>query len=133
MRTSLKDEITSELKSLLADSQKEILRLLKAKTNTNVREETDEDTENETRSFYTPTKSVRINATQNIDPCSSRNSNLPMGGSKNPENTMRVHNVLISNNFIVLNVASQIGDGTGLPDPYFCHFIYYSSNKTYLC
>ena len=32
--------------------------------------------------------------------------------SKSPENTMRVQNVLISNNFIVLNVVSQIGDGT---------------------
>ena len=73
LKTSLKDEITSELRSLLADSQKEILKLLKAKTNTNVREEPDEDTENETRSFYTPTKSVRINSTQNNDPCSSRN------------------------------------------------------------
>ena len=58
LKTSLKDEITSELKSLLADSQKETLKLLKAKTNTNVREEHDEDTENETRSFYSPTKSV---------------------------------------------------------------------------
>ena len=73
LRTSLKDEITSELKRLLADSQKEILRLLKAKTNTNVREEPDEDTENETRSFYTLTKSVRINSTQNNYPCRSRN------------------------------------------------------------
>ena len=48
LRISLKDEITSELKSLLADSRKEILKLLKVKTNTNVREEPDEDTENET-------------------------------------------------------------------------------------
>ena len=63
LKTSLKDEITSELKSLLADSQKKILKLLKAKTITNVREEPDEYTENETRSFYTPTKSVRINST----------------------------------------------------------------------
>ena len=73
LRTSLKDEITFELKCFLADSQKERLRLLKTKTNTNVREEPDEDTENETKSFYTPTKLVRINSTQNNDPCSSRN------------------------------------------------------------
>ena len=73
-KTFLKDEITSELKSLLAYSQKEILKLLKAKSNTNVREEPDEDTENEPRSFYTPTKSVRINSTQNNDPCNSRNN-----------------------------------------------------------
>ena len=74
LRTSLKDEITSELKSFLANSQKEIFRLLKAETNTNVREEPDEDTENETRSFYTFTMSVRINSTQNKDPCSSRST-----------------------------------------------------------
>ena len=69
----MKGEITSELKSRLADSQKEILKMHKAKTNTNIREEPDEDTDNETRSFYTPTKSVRLNSTQNNDPCSSRN------------------------------------------------------------
>ena len=74
LRTSLKDEITSELKSLSADSQKEILRLFEAKTNTNVREAPDEDTEIETRSFYTPTESGRINSTRNNDPCSSRNT-----------------------------------------------------------
>ena len=73
LRTTLKDEITSELENFLADSQKEISRLLKAKTNTNVREEPDEDTENEPRSFYTPTESVRINSSQNNDPCGSRN------------------------------------------------------------
>ena len=75
MKTSLKDEITSELKSLLADSREEILKLPKAKTNTNVREEPDEDTENETRNFYTPTKSVRINSTQNNESNASRNNN----------------------------------------------------------
>ena len=74
LRTSLKKEITSELKSLPADSQKEMLKLPKAKTNTNIREQPDEDTENKTRSFYTPTKSVRINSTRNNDACSSRNS-----------------------------------------------------------
>ena len=73
LKIFLKDEITSELKILLADSQKEILKLHKAKTNTNVGEGPDEDTEIETRNFYTPTKSVRINSTKNNDPCSSRN------------------------------------------------------------
>ena len=33
--------------------------------------------------------------------------------SKNPENSMKVQNVLILINFIILNVVSQIGDGTG--------------------
>ena len=75
LRTSLKDEITSELKSFLTDSQKEILRLLNAKTNTNVREEPDEEFANETRSIYTPTRVVRITSTQNNEPCNSRNSN----------------------------------------------------------
>ena len=42
-----------------------------------------------------------------------------MGYSKNSKNFMRVQNVLISNNFIVLNVVSQIGDGTGSTRPIF--------------
>ena len=82
LRTSLKDEISSELKSLSADTQKEILRPLKTKTNTNVREEPGEDTENETRSFFTPIKSVRMNSTQNTDPCSCRNSYIMSRANK---------------------------------------------------
>ena len=39
--------------------------------------------------------------------------NLSKVCSKNPENSMRVQNVLILINFIILNVVSQIGDGTG--------------------
>ena len=70
LRASLKEEITSGIKNLLAESQKEMLRLLKPET----RENAEEETENETRSFYTPTKSVRISSTQNNDPCSSRNN-----------------------------------------------------------
>ena len=74
-RASLKEEITSEIKSLLNESQKERLKLLKPKTGENMRENT-EEMENETRSFYTPTKSVRINSTQNNDPNVSRNNRI---------------------------------------------------------
>ena len=72
LRVSLKEEITSEIKNLLFESQKEMLELLKPKTRENIRDSFDEETENESRSFYTPTKSVRINSTQN-DPSTSRN------------------------------------------------------------
>ena len=72
LRVSLKEEITSEIKNLLNESQKEMLELLKPKTRENIRENFDEETENETRNFYTPTKSVRINSTQN-DPNIGRN------------------------------------------------------------
>ena len=73
LRSSLKDEITSEIKTLLLESQKEMLRLLRPETKGNVRDHVTEEPENETRSFYTPTKTVRINATQNGDPSVSRN------------------------------------------------------------
>ena len=69
LRASLKEEITSEIKNLLKESQREMLKLLKPETRENVEEET----ENETRSFYTPTKSVRI-FTQNNDTNVSRNT-----------------------------------------------------------
>ena len=73
LRASLKEEITSEIKNLLMESQKEMLELLKPKTRENARDNFDEETENETRNFYTPTKSVRINSTQN-DPNVCRNT-----------------------------------------------------------
>ena len=73
LRASLKEEITSEIKKFLVESQKEMLKLLKPETRENAKENTKEETENETRSFYTPTKLGRINSTQNNDPCSSRN------------------------------------------------------------
>ena len=60
LRVSLKDEITSDINGLLEESQKEILKLLRPKTNENTREEAEDELENETRSFYIPTKSVRI-------------------------------------------------------------------------
>ena len=70
LRASLKEEITSEIKNLLVESQKEIL---KPETRGNIRENTEEEVEEETRNFYTPTKSVRISSTQN-DPSISRNT-----------------------------------------------------------
>ena len=73
LRASLKEEITSEIKNLLAESQREMLKLLKPETRESVRINIDDETENETRSFYTPTKSVRITSTQNNDANSSRN------------------------------------------------------------
>ena len=55
LRASLKDEITSEVKTLLIEAQKELLKLLEPKTNENIREEPEDELENETRSFYTST------------------------------------------------------------------------------
>ena len=74
LRASLKEEKTSEIKNLLIESQKEMLKLLKPKTGENVRENVEEEPENETRGFYTPTKFVRINSTQNDDPSTTRNN-----------------------------------------------------------
>ena len=65
LRASLKEEITSEIKNLLIESQKEMVKLLKPETRENIRENVEEGMENETRCFYTPTRSVRINSTQN--------------------------------------------------------------------
>ena len=65
LRASLKEEITSELKNLLVESQKEMLKLLKPETRKSTRGNIEEEMENETRTFYTPTKVVRISSTQN--------------------------------------------------------------------
>ena len=70
LRASLKEEITSEIKNLLVESQKEMLKLLKPEIRGSIRENTGEEVEEETRSFYTPTKSV--SSTQN-DTNKSRN------------------------------------------------------------
>ena len=61
----MKDEIKSEIKTLLAESQREMLKLLKPETRGNIRENTEEEVEEETRNFYTPTRSVRISSSQN--------------------------------------------------------------------
>ena len=73
IRSSLKEEITSEIKTLLLESQKEMLKLLRPETRENMRDHVSEELESETRSFYTPTKTVRINSTQNEDPNIIRN------------------------------------------------------------
>ena len=76
LRASLKEENASEIKILLPESQREMLKLLRSETGENVRNNTVDETEKETRSFHTPTKIVRINSTQNNDPDTnvSRNS-----------------------------------------------------------
>ena len=51
LRVSLKEEITSEIKSQLMESQREMLKLLRSETGENVRNSTMDETENETRSF----------------------------------------------------------------------------------
>ena len=77
LRASLKDEITSEIKTLLAESQREMLKLLKPETRGSIRESTEEEVEEETRNFYTPTKSVRISSSQNDSiACRNTDSNL---------------------------------------------------------
>ena len=75
LRTSLKEEIISEIKNLLAESQRELLKMLKTKTGECGNEEDETTLESGTRSFYTPTKSVRIKSTQNNDPSTSRDAN----------------------------------------------------------
>ena len=73
LRASLKDEITSEIKNLLIESQKEMVKLLKPETRENIRENVEDGMENETRNFYTPTRSVGISSTPN-DQDISRNT-----------------------------------------------------------
>ena len=76
IRSSLKEEITSEIRALLLESQKEMLKLLGSETKENARDEASEELGNETRNLYTPTKTVRINPTQNEDPSIIRNRKL---------------------------------------------------------
>ena len=86
----MKEEITSEIKNLLIESQKEMLKLLKPETGESVREKIEEEMENEIRSFYNPTKSVRINSTKNNDPTVSRNTSYSIFSS--PALEIRVNN-----------------------------------------
>ena len=74
IRSSLKEEITSEIRTLLLESQKEMLKLLRSETKENARDEASEELGNETRNLYTPTKTVRINSTQNEDHSIIRNN-----------------------------------------------------------
>ena len=79
LRVSLKEEITSEIKNLLMESQREMLKLLRSETGENVRNSTIDETENETRSFHTPTKTVRINSTSNDDSDTYTSRNMVTG------------------------------------------------------
>ena len=72
LRASLKEKITSEIKGLLVESQKEALRLLKPKTRENENDEIGRTSESEQRNVCTPTRSVRINSILNNDPDLSR-------------------------------------------------------------
>ena len=55
LRATLKEEITLEIKGLLIESQKEQLKLLKSKAGENVRQESENTVEGDSRTFYTPT------------------------------------------------------------------------------
>ena len=74
LRPSLIEEITSKIKRLLIESQKEMMKFLRPKTGECTMEEDENDREKDTRSFYTPTKSVRIKSTH--DTSTSRNNKL---------------------------------------------------------
>ena len=76
LRASLREEIPSKIKTLLIESQKETMKFLRPKTGESTREEDESDREKDTRSFYTPTKSVGIKSTHNNDPSTSRNNKL---------------------------------------------------------
>ena len=59
--------------AVVAGPSEPVLKLLKPETRGNIKKNIEEETENETRSFYTPTKAVGLNSTQNNDPNASRN------------------------------------------------------------
>ena len=68
LRASIKKEITSKIKGLLIQSQKEVLKLLKPETKENENEEPKATSEVNPRNFHTVPKSVRINRVLNNDP-----------------------------------------------------------------
>ena len=51
LRASLKEELTSEIRGLLAESQKELLKLLRPKTNENIDDQDENTLEGEPRDF----------------------------------------------------------------------------------
>ena len=57
LRASLNAKITSEIRGLLTESQREQLKLLKPITNEKAREQDKNTIESEPREFYTPTRS----------------------------------------------------------------------------
>ena len=74
LRESLKEEITSEIKSLLLESQREMVKILKPETNKNVKEQEGNVLENAPREVYSPTKSIRCKNCLNyvMFPCSTK-------------------------------------------------------------
>ena len=76
LRASLREKITSEIKELPMESQRELVRMLKPKTKARENEENEQALQSESRNFYTPTTSVKINSTQISDPDISRNNCL---------------------------------------------------------
>ena len=78
-RASSRKDITSDIKELLMESQRELLKMLKSKTKLGENEASEQVPERKPRSFYTPTRSVKMNSTQNKNPDPSRHhSNLTM-------------------------------------------------------
>ena len=75
----MKEEIASDIKTFLLESQREQLKLLRSETGGNVRNNTVDESENETRSIHIPTKTVRINSTQNNDPGTNVSRNMVTG------------------------------------------------------
>ena len=79
LRVSLKEEITSEIKNFLMESQRKMLKLLRSETGENVKNSTKDKTENKARNFHTPTKTVRFNSTSNHDSDTHVSRNMVTG------------------------------------------------------
>ena len=56
------------------ESEREVLRMLKPKTKASENEENEQVPKSESRNFYTPARSVKMNSTQNNVPDINRNS-----------------------------------------------------------
>ena len=80
LRASSKEEITSEIKGLLIESRNKLLKVLKPKIGESTREKNEDTTEEDSGSFYSITRSVKINPILNNDPCTSRNIPVPDRG-----------------------------------------------------
>ena len=63
--------MTSEIKGVLLESQRELFKLLRPKTRENINEDSADRLEDETRTFYTSTRSLRNISTQKTEPCTS--------------------------------------------------------------
>ena len=65
LKASLEAELTSEIKNLLAEYQKELLKFIEPKVGECINEDEETSLESEIRRLFTPTKSIRIKSTQN--------------------------------------------------------------------